>query len=141
MHSLICNIKSLDFKISVKPDRSKVRKNAWGKNSHHNSKSESQVSIEECFCVTEREVKKDREKLEPWGSLAGDHCQGPKSKMLWVTNSSHLHFQTSCLGSHGQSWVFTQQGKRTSDHWSEASVPDGHDLRVLRCLPEDKMKS
>lgn len=32
------------------------------------------------------------------GSLAGDHCQGSKYKMLWVINSSHLYLQTSCLG-------------------------------------------
>lgn len=82
------------------------------------------------MCVREREVKKEREKLESWGSLAGDHCQGCNYKMLLVTNSSHLGFSHS-KGNEPQ----------TIGHWSEASSPDCHDLRVRRCLPEDKMKS
>lgn len=58
------------------------------------------------LCVREGSKERKREtgalgKLS-WWSLS----RLQKYKMLWVTNSSHLHFQTSCLGSHGQ-WVFT----------------------------------
>lgn len=63
-----------------------------------------------------------------------------RSQMLWVTNSFHLHFQTSCLGSHGQSCLRKQfrtdrnTPRTTSRPGSEPSDANRHDLCVLCCF-------
>lgn len=131
MHSLICNIKSLDLKISVKPDCSKVRKNAWDK-----KKNPTTIPYQSPNFLLKRRKERKRETGAlgkfSWRSLS----RPEKYKMLWATNSSQLHFQTSCLRSYGQSWVFTQQGKRTWDHGALVRGPPS-----LTATTSDKMKS